>query len=103
MSGSGYSSAAGGSSPTHAGTYYWVATYSGDANNKEAASGCAAEPIRVQPPPVVVALPAKFVSDVPSAHGPLGCVAQGTPVYVNGSLIKSATFYLDGRKVKTVT
>ena len=28
-----------------AGTYYWVATYSGDANNNEAASGCADEPV----------------------------------------------------------
>src|SRR5438093_302332 len=30
-----------GASPTQAGTYYWVATYSGEANNKEAVSGCA--------------------------------------------------------------
>src|SRR5439155_3824749 len=29
-----------GASPTASGTYYWVATYSGDANNKEAVSGC---------------------------------------------------------------
>ncbi len=92
-----------GASPTLAGSYWWVATYTGDANNKEASSGCAAEPITVQPRPVVVALPAKFVSGVASAHGPLGCVAQGTPVYVSGSLIKSATFYMDGHKVKTVT
>src|SRR2546427_572641 len=28
-----------GASPTQAGTYYWVASYSGDANNKEATSG----------------------------------------------------------------
>src|SRR2546425_1221344 len=33
-----------GASPTQAGTYYWVASYSGDANNKEATSGCADEP-----------------------------------------------------------
>src|SRR5205823_3835243 len=32
-----------GASPTQAGTYYWVATYSGEANNKEAVSGCAEE------------------------------------------------------------
>src|SRR5207244_1430909 len=32
-------------SPTQAGTYYWVASYSGDANNKEATSGCAEEPV----------------------------------------------------------
>src|SRR5207248_3296189 len=34
-----------GASPTQAGTYYWVASYSGDANNKEAVSGCADEPV----------------------------------------------------------
>jgi uncharacterized repeat protein (TIGR01451 family) len=30
-----------------AGTYYWVAQYSGDANNGQATSGCAAEPVQV--------------------------------------------------------
>src|SRR5258706_906713 len=37
-----------GASPTPAGTYYWVATYSGDANNEGASSGCAAEPVAVE-------------------------------------------------------
>src|SRR3989441_853272 len=36
-----------GASPTQAGTYYWVASYSGDANNKEATSGCADEPVLI--------------------------------------------------------
>ena len=36
-----------GASPSPAGTYWWVATYSGDANNEEVASGCAAEPVEV--------------------------------------------------------
>src|SRR5207249_4350284 len=45
VSGNGDYSTPAGSSPTHAGTYYWVATYSGDANNKEATSGCADEPV----------------------------------------------------------
>jgi uncharacterized repeat protein (TIGR01451 family) len=31
-----------------AGTYYWVATYSGDPNNGSATSGCAAEPVHVK-------------------------------------------------------
>src|SRR5205807_796465 len=44
VSGNGDYSTPAGSSPTHAGTYYWVATYSGDANNKEGTSGCADEP-----------------------------------------------------------
>src|SRR5437667_3449 len=37
------------SRPTHPGTYYWVATYSGEANNKEAVSGCADEPVKIGP------------------------------------------------------
>src|SRR5438477_10878485 len=36
-----------GASPTQAGTYYWVATYSGEPNNKEALSGCAEEPVKI--------------------------------------------------------
>jgi large repetitive protein len=32
-----------------AGTYYWVATYGGDSNNKSAVSGCADEPVVVNP------------------------------------------------------
>src|SRR2546428_6438009 len=36
-----------GASPTQAGTYYWVASYSGDSNNKEATSGCADEPVLI--------------------------------------------------------
>src|SRR5207302_1092326 len=55
-----------GTSPSQAGTYFWVATYSGDANTTHSASGCAAEPIKVQPRPVIVALPAKFESGAPS-------------------------------------
>src|SRR5207302_439874 len=31
------------------GTYYWVASYSGDHNNSAAESGCAAEPVDVTP------------------------------------------------------
>src|SRR5437588_788320 len=31
------------------GTYYWVASYSGDHNNAPAESGCAAEPVSVTP------------------------------------------------------
>src|SRR5439155_18802028 len=36
-------------SPTQAGTYYWVASYSGDSNNKAIASGCADEPVVIGP------------------------------------------------------
>jgi uncharacterized repeat protein (TIGR01451 family) len=33
----------------NAGTYYWVASFSGDGNNTSASSGCAAEPVIVNP------------------------------------------------------
>src|SRR3989442_9633450 len=36
-------------SPTQPRTYYWVATYSSDPNNKEAVSGCADEPVKIGP------------------------------------------------------
>src|SRR5207253_1443847 len=38
-----------GASP-EAGTYYWVASYSGDANNAPAASGCEDEPVTLANP-----------------------------------------------------
>ena len=115
VSGDGDYSTPSGASPVAAGTYYWVAAYSGDANNKEVVSGCADEPVVVtsqpqpqpqppQPQPVAVVLPFKAISGVASPHGPQGCVESSTsPVYVVGHLIASVTFYLDGHKVKTVT
>ena len=49
VSGDGDYSTPSGASPVAAGTYYWVAAYSGDANNKEVVSGCADEPVVVGP------------------------------------------------------
>src|SRR2546430_1589132 len=98
-----------GASPTQAGTYYWVATYSGEANNKEAVSGCADEPVVIAakpvppPPPAVAVLPLQVISGLAAPHGPQACVAQTTPVYAKGRQTQSATFFLDGHKVKTVT
>src|SRR5439155_532210 len=45
VSGDGEYATPQGPSPTQPGTYYWVAAYSGDSNNKEAKSGCADEPV----------------------------------------------------------
>src|SRR5204863_8384437 len=36
-----------GASPSAAGAYYWVASYSGDHDNKGAVSGCADEPVAI--------------------------------------------------------
>src|SRR5262249_34530667 len=48
VSGDGEYTTPSGASPTPAGTYYWVASYTGDANNEGATSGCAAEPIKAE-------------------------------------------------------
>src|SRR5262249_29475121 len=65
-----------GPAPKVAGTYYWVATYSGDANNNGVSSACAAEP-------VVVNAPAQ-VPGTASPHGPSECVVGNAPVWVTG-------------------
>src|SRR5258707_15839195 len=69
VSGDGDYSTPSGASPTPAGTYYWVAAYSGDANNAPAASGCSDEPITVGP-----ATPAIVTTQLP-ASGTLGATS----------------------------
>src|SRR2546428_9541639 len=71
-----------GASPTQAGTYYWVASYSGDANNKEATSGCADEPVLIAqaqpvppPPPAVGVLPVRGGSRPAAPPRPLAPLA----------------------------
>jgi hypothetical protein len=53
VDGNGTYNTTGGPSPTTAGTWSWVAVYSGDANNNGANSGCATEPVTVTVTPVV--------------------------------------------------
>src|SRR5207244_1398085 len=74
-----------------AGTYYWVASYSGDHENAAAVSGCADEPVEVAAPhveakatPMVVVLPEKVISGEAQPHGPAACVAANTTVYITG-------------------
>jgi hypothetical protein len=76
-----------------AGTYYWVASYGGDANNTAVSSACAAEPIEV------------VVAGAASSHGPQACIATTAPVYVTGREIESVTFYMESprRRLGTVT
>jgi hypothetical protein len=76
-----------GAVPTAAGTYYWVATYSGDANNNAVSSACAAEPVVVNPPVIPVN------PGTASAHGPSECVVTNAQVYVTGKQIQSVTFF----------
>jgi glyoxylate utilization-related uncharacterized protein len=49
VSGNGTYSTPTGKVPTTAGTYHWVASYSGDTNNQAAASGATSEPVVVTP------------------------------------------------------
>src|SRR6266550_2402768 len=49
VSGDGDYETPAGAAPAAAGTYYWVASYSGDANNEGVSSGCADEPVVVGP------------------------------------------------------
>src|SRR5204863_5613412 len=49
VTGNGDYSTPSGASPTLAGTYYWVASYSGDQNNKAISSGCEDEPVVIGP------------------------------------------------------
>src|SRR5438132_94610 len=62
------------------GTYYWVASYSGDHNNAPAESGCAAEPVSVTP-----AGPAIDTTQAP-ASGTVdgGCADDWTPASLCG-------------------
>jgi uncharacterized repeat protein (TIGR01451 family) len=57
-SGNGTYETANGVQLNSAATYYWVATYGGDSNNKSAVSGCADEPVTVAPnQPSIVTTP----------------------------------------------
>ena len=77
-------SATSGSFPTAAvGTYHWSATYSGDANNTTASSGCAAEPVTItQATPTIATMP--------SAGGPIGTSVIDTAT-INGGFNPTGT------------
>src|SRR2546428_13091271 len=74
-----------GASPTQAGTYYWVATYSGDPNNKEAGSGCADDPVVIAakpvppPPPPPPVLPLQGISGPAGPPRPRPGASRGVP------------------------
>ena len=113
--------------PTVAGTYRWRARYSGDANNAAIEGPCNAAdetvtvrpppllPETVTPPPVVpppvvpppVVPPPVTPPQVPSGTaktvGPTNCVTRNFNVQVRGRQIRKVVFYLDGKRVKTLT
>ena len=56
---------------TAVGTYHWVATYNGDANNTTVSSGCGDEP-------VTIAQATPTIATTPSAGGPVGTLDLAT-------------------------
>jgi uncharacterized repeat protein (TIGR01451 family) len=56
--------------PSSAGTYYWQAVYSGDANNKGTSSGCSSEPFTVNPPGTPPSPPPSPPSPPPTPPSP---------------------------------
>jgi hypothetical protein len=57
----------------------------------------------VVPPPGGGVLPVSIASGRASLRGPSGCVKQAFKARVSGRSIASVTFYVDGRKVKTIS
>src|SRR5207248_1419987 len=50
--------------PLVAGTYQWVAVFSGDANNSSASSGCGEEPVTITASPTIVTTPSETSGSV---------------------------------------
>jgi len=82
--------------PASAGSYQWVASYSGDENNQSLSGSCN-DPTEQS----TVAYPACV-----SSHSALGGVPEtvrnSLSVWVPAPGVKSVTFYLDGRKLVTL-
>jgi hypothetical protein len=87
--------------PPSAGAYQWVATYSGDAANTSVANACN-DPNEQ----ATVATQLVEASCVPSPvvlRGLAAKVRKSVSVHVTAVGVASVTFYLDGRKLATVT
>src|SRR5437588_9874240 len=68
------------------GTYYWVASYSGDHNNSATKSGCEAEPVEVTP-----AGPAIKTTQAPAAGLDRKSVVEGKRVDRGGGATTGET------------
>ena len=82
---------------TAVGTYHWLATYNGDANNAAVTSGCTAEPVNT-----IKATPT--IATTPSAGGPVGTSIFDTATVSGGfNPTGSVTFKLFGPADPTCT
>src|SRR5439155_7840583 len=82
VTGNGDYSTPSGASPTLAGTYYWVASYSGDQNNKAISSGCEDEPVVIGPASPAIKTtqePASAVVEIGKRRVATVCSLLGAP------------------------
>ena len=87
--------------PASGGSYQWVATYSGDAANHAVANAC--NDPNEQSNVAVTIVEASCVPSPVVLRGVSAKVRRALTVHVTALGVKSVTFYLDGRKVATVT
>ena len=83
--------------PASGGAFQWVARYSGDKNNQSLSGSCNDPTERS-----TIAQTACVRSPI-ALHGVAETVTNSLSAYVPAAGVKSVTFYLDGRKLKTLT
>ena len=89
------------SRPQDAGSYQWVASYSGDAANNGVANAC--NDPKEQSNVAVTVVQASCIQSPVVLRGLSAKVRRTLTASVTALGVKSVTFYLDGRKLKTVT
>jgi hypothetical protein len=87
--------------PSSAGSYQWVASYIGDAANHGVSNAC--NDPNEQSSVALVAVKASCVPSPVVLRGVSAKVRRALTVHVTALGVKSVTFYLDGRKLATVT
>ncbi len=73
-----FTATSGAFAPGAVGTYHWVATYDGDANNVAVSSGCTAEP-------VTITQAAPTITTTPTPGGPVGTLISDTATVSGGA------------------
>jgi Bacterial Ig domain len=87
--------------PSSAGTYQWVATYSGDGANNAVSNAC--NDPNEQATVAVTIVEASCIPSPVALRGVSAKVRRALTAHVTALGVKSVTFYLDGRKLATVT
>jgi hypothetical protein len=87
--------------PATPGSYQWVASYSGDANNRSLSGSCEdpteRSTVTTKTPRPVCVTPAATLRGLPET------ARNSLTAHVAARGVKSVTFYLDGRKLVTLT